>query len=83
MSTKEDSAQQAFERLQRIYVRARRSSGERELAEYEEEFEELIRKIKAPAWSEGAAFAAVETGAIRTESALWEAPGDNPYREDH
>jgi len=42
------------------------------------------RWMAVRAWSEGAAWAAVEIGAIDHEDQSWEAPGDNPYaRHDH
>lgn len=52
-----------------------------DLKERYAEFERMIRAVRAEAWSEGVAWAAVECGAIKSEVGAFEAPGDNPYRD--
>lgn len=39
-----------------------------------------LRGVQAAAWAEGALWAAVELGVIKTGSVPWLAAGDNPYR---
>lgn len=43
---------------------------------------EIIRRIKAEAWEEGALWSAVECGAIKQETQGFLAPSDNPYRTE-
>lgn len=45
------------------------------------EFDRMIRAVRAEAWSEGVAWAAVECGSVKSEAGGFEAPGDNPYRD--